>query len=238
MVSVTLRQFNDLVDGVEGWFHPAAVAASDAILRQQMGDGVHGDLFEIGAWHGKSAAMWLVHARSGETVHVVDYDCRDELKRNLERISLSLGCKHSLTKGSSFNRPDASFLTEFRRKMRLIHIDGDHTGPGVTNDLGVAVELLSVHGVIIVDDFMSWRFPQITESVYGFLADNRRQFAMFACGDNKAFICNAKRHDFWSRFAADQMRSEINDAVDCEFFDVICEGRHIVSFRRLPPRRG
>jgi hypothetical protein len=74
-------------------------------------------------------------------------------------------------------------------RCRWVHIDGDHKGATVTNDLELAVKLIQEKGVICVDDFFNFRYPQITAATYKFLFDHDPQFLMFFAGSNKCYIC-------------------------------------------------
>lgn len=225
-------RFKHATKEIEGFFSDLASCASDAILRFQAELGVQGDLLEIGAWHGKSASLWLVHCRANEVVHVVDYECRDPLRENLERVAAEFGGNLNLVKNTSFRFPDAAFEIEHRRALRLIHIDGDHSSAGVSNDLRVCSGMLGLFGVLIVDDFLNARFPQVSEAVFAFLAANRRDFAMFACGSNKAFIGTAKAFDQWSDFAHSRLVEEVKAQIPGLItYDGSTEGRRVLSLR-------
>lgn len=182
---------------VEGWFTDLAIAVSDTMLSHQAQSRVGGGLIEIGAWHGKSAILWMLHASDGEEVVVVDLEVRPELHEAVARVSEDTGCAVRVLKGSSFVVPDAQFQLAHRRRMRLVHIDGDHSAAGIANDLEIAYPLLHTHGVIIVDDFMNPRFPQITEVTMSFISSHPHELALIAVGANKAFIVSAKFFDFW-----------------------------------------
>ena len=51
-------------------------------------------------------------------------------------------------------------LMRHRRSFRWIHIDGEHTGQAVANDLAIAHDLLADDGIICIDDFFSPAYPQ------------------------------------------------------------------------------
>jgi hypothetical protein len=64
------RQAELAIKSIHGWFEAAGLfALLDEIQRET---GTTGDLFEIGAHHGKSAVVLGRMARSGETVGVCD----------------------------------------------------------------------------------------------------------------------------------------------------------------------
>jgi hypothetical protein len=72
-----------------------------------------------------------------------------------------------------------------------VHIDGDHAGYSVMNDLRVGERFLCERGVICVDDFFSWRYPQLTAAVYKFLLDTAPLYRMVLCGGEKCYIVRA-----------------------------------------------
>ena len=205
----TLSTYYDLVAEVEGYFTTAAVAACDAILAHQASQNVRGHLLEIGAWRGRSAILWLVHARTEEVVHLVDVGDHPVLRANLDRAAAALNRSFVFTKANSFLFPDAAFSAANRRGIRLVHIDGDHSGPGIWNDLNVCAGLLQVNGVMVADDFMNPHFPQVTEAVFAFLAQHRHEYALLGCGANKAFIVHTKFFDFWSKFVLNGLREAL-----------------------------
>lgn len=204
----------DLAGSVEGWFSELAVAMSDIFLTFQSLKSVNGDFLEIGAWHGRSAILWLMHARKNEKTFVVDLEARGPLAMNLERVSNAVDREFVLMKGSSFRIPDSGFQIEYRRKMRLVHIDGDHTAPGVYNDIQIGHGLLHMNGVMIVDDFMNPRFPQITEVVIEYLNQFSHDLSMIACGANKAFIVRTKFYEFWASHFEINLERELGARIE------------------------
>ena len=94
-------------------------------------------------------------------------------------------------------RDDARVREHFG-KCRWVHVDGDHKGISVTNDLGLAADLIHEDGIICMDDFFSFRYPQLTAATYKFLFDHQPDFRMFFAGSNKCYICRSsafRRYD-------------------------------------------
>ena len=53
-------------------------------------------------------------------------------------------------------------------------------------------KLLQDEGIICVDDFFSFRYPQITAATYSFLRERRPEFQMLFAGSNKGYICRSR----------------------------------------------
>jgi hypothetical protein len=204
---MTFSRYVQLREGVEGWFSDLAVAVCDIMLNHQT---IKGDFFEIGAWHGRSAILWMVHRRRDENVYVVDLEVRDPLKHHLGRVSEELGGQYQLMKGSSYRVPDVTFQNEHSRQMRLVHVDGDHSAAGISNDIQIGHKMLHPHGVMVIDDFMNPRFPQITEVVMEYLHANAHDLTMVASGANKAFLVSSKFYDFWYEYLNTNLQSELD----------------------------
>ena len=59
-------------------------------------------------------------------------------------------------------------LMQHRRSFRWIHIDGEHTGQAVGNDLAIAHELLADDGIICIDDFFNPAYAQVSAASFPF----------------------------------------------------------------------
>ncbi|MEM7766070.1 MAG: class I SAM-dependent methyltransferase [Pseudomonadota bacterium] len=189
-----LNEFRGNTVEIEGWMTASAVISSLVALDTQREIGIAGNFLEIGSWHGKSAALWLQAAKSPETVTLMDIAARDELGENMQRLSDRYGVACDIIKRSSlsYNEPIGK-----PRSMRVIHIDGDHSAAGISNDIELTAGLLHPHGVMIIDDFMNPRFPQITEVTFDFVRRHTNRFSIVLVGGNKGFLVSAKFHDFW-----------------------------------------
>src|SRR3974377_1211837 len=80
-------------------------------------------------------------------------------------------------------------LRESPGAFRWCHIDGDYTGYFTSQDLHTAAHLVGERGIICVDDFFNFRYPQLTAAVYLFLSDFQTRFRMLFCGANKCYLC-------------------------------------------------
>jgi hypothetical protein len=146
-------------------------------------------MLEIGVWEGKSAALAAMHALPGETVHLADLDLKiAPIQRALAAANPEPGVEFTTIAGDSRDLNVSPLIAEEFGRHRFIHIDGEHTARAVTNDLGLANQLLAPEGIVVVDDFFSWLYPQITEAVLRYVRQFPDDFALFLCGYNKAYL--------------------------------------------------
>jgi len=181
--------YRRIAGGIEGWFSDGSIAVWDALLAWQQRRRIQGNLLEIGVHHGKSAALMAMYAEPGQKVVLVDYELKPgPIERALQAANPAPGVEFLTVHGDSRDLPASQLATATRRSYRWIHIDGEHTGGAVTSDLGTANQLLAKDGVVVVDDFFSWLYPQVTESVLRYVRERPDDFALFLCGFNKAYL--------------------------------------------------
>jgi hypothetical protein len=226
-----LLRYNALTSDIEGWFTNLAVVTSQSLFAFQDSIGIKEDYLEIGAWHGLSAGLWFANASQGEKIWVVDLDPHDELVKNLERFGAKCSVPYELIIGSSATRLCPEFVNEHWRALRLIHIDGDHSEAGIAIDLEITRPMLSQRGILIVDDFMNIRFPQITNVVFDFLHRYRHEFSLLVCGGNKAFIVKAKFYDAWYDYCDNNLAPALNDLSSTIYSECTVDGRRCFGIR-------
>jgi glycosyltransferase involved in cell wall biosynthesis/predicted O-methyltransferase YrrM len=203
-----LKRYRHAARGVAGWMDESSAAVWDALLDFQRRRGIRGDALEVGVWHGRSAALLGLHRDvEREQLLLVDNQPRPaEIRAAFARAGLAfdagvqvLGCdsrrllEHPLLKGRG-----AGF--------RWIHIDGEHSGEAVDNDLGVACELLQPDGIVSVDDFFLWTYPQVTRAVFRFLEARPDALTLFLCGFNKAYLARPAFAREYLAFCAAELR--------------------------------
>lgn len=165
---------------------PHAAAAWDALLEFQASR-VTGALGEIGVYRGKSAALLALHTRKEEHLYLVDICDPEEPMRVVARVVPR--SQVSFLVGRSSSLPALSARIHHLRRFRWIHIDGEHTGEALVNDLQLAAFALHDEGVICIDDFFNPMYPQLTAATFEFVASHRHEVCMFLCGHNKGYLC-------------------------------------------------
>jgi predicted O-methyltransferase YrrM len=172
---------------VPGFVIPESLATWNCLLTFQRQMGLTAPLMEIGVYYGKSAALLALHLSQDEELFLIDFSA--ESVRTAAKLLKSIRPEgiHFLEYKSS-ERMAWNLATSHARLFRWIHVDGDHKGQTVHNDLSLANHLLADDGIICVDDFMSPRYPQLTYVVCTFLEQHRAELQIFLCGLNKAYL--------------------------------------------------
>ena len=90
-------------------------------------------------------------------------------------------------------------------QVRFCHVDGEHSGHMIYNDMAVAQKLLSEEGVLVVDDFFNPMYPQITEALFRYLDRNPYTFRLFMVGFNKAYLSRPAAFYDYHRFCDERV---------------------------------
>lgn len=197
-------RFKEEFREIPGWFNPHSVAIWDSLLSFQRQVDITGHFLEIGVWYGKSAALSTLHAAPEETCILVDPYIKDEMRSTIHRIKSS---NVIYAAKPSIDLVRSGMLTTDTRRFRWIHIDGEHTGPALAEDLDITNALLSDQGILAIDDFMSPSYPQITAAVFEWLANHPRDFRLFLCGFNKGYCCRVRSADRYLEFVRDSLHA-------------------------------
>lgn len=178
------RQYVD----VPGFFGVESQAIWDFFLRAQAEMGIVGDFLEIGVYKGKSAILAALYLRQDEHAVLVDVSPVPETRAVLEKIRPGANVYlESLSTEAAFN----SEITARAGRFRWCHVDGDHTGYSALHDIRLCASVLAPNGILVVDDFFNFRYPQLTASVYRFLFDHPIEWKMVFAGANKAYLCHS-----------------------------------------------
>ncbi len=204
--TTTHDAYRRIAGGIEGWFFDGAIAVWDSLLAWQQRRRIGGNLLEIGVHHGKSAALMAMHAEPGQKVVLVDYELKPgPIEQALQAAQPAPGVEFVTVHGDSRDLPTSPLANATRRSYRWIHIDGEHTGGAVSSDLATANQLLAKNGVVVVDDFFSWLYPQVTESVLRHVREHPDDLALFLCGFNKAYLARPHFVHEYLRFCAEEL---------------------------------
>ena len=210
----------------------AAVVTAAVALEGQREKGIGGDMMEIGAWHGRSAALWMAYLESRETLHVLDLEVRPPLEKNLNRFAKESDGDFNLQKQNSFTLARDGFSELHRESLRLIHVDGDHTAAGISNDLRACTPMLHPFGVLVVDDFMNARFPQITEVVFDYVGKHTHDYAVVFAGANKGLLVKTKVYEFWYQVLSESLSPALDaNGVKYEQFEGTIQNRACICIR-------
>ena len=185
----TFEDYRRITAGIDGWFSVGATAIWDALLAFQAEHGISGHLLEIGVWEGKSAALMAMHARPGTKLILADFKLKSAaIERALSSAGIAEGVEVVQLGGDSRALHIHPLVPECFQKVRWMHIDGEHSARAVSSDMAFANQVLSPDGVLVIDDFFSWLYPQVTEAVLRYVRSFPDDFALFLCGYNKAYL--------------------------------------------------
>jgi len=177
-------------DQLKGWLREESFQSFCKILEAQEADDVKGDILEIGCFHGQSACILGTALREDEKLHICDpfdskqadsnvHNWRSNPQRpvtlkppsarvfamNVDQIAGSdVEQKLVIHKCSSedLRLPD-------KQKFRIVHVDGRHDYDFAFADIMFAMQHLVSGGVIIVDDWRSWQWPEVGQAVSNLL---------------------------------------------------------------------
>lgn len=204
---------------IDGWFSPQAAALFALLDEVQQSTRIVGDLFEIGAHHGKSAVMLCAMARQMETVGVCDLFSDQHLNvsgsGSGDRVTLE-GNVRRIVPGFSrltvYAKSSAELLpSEIGQPHRFFHVDGGHLASEALADIRLGAEVLHQLGAVVVDDAFRPEWPGVTEAVLDFLRD-RSDYAPLVLGFNKLVIIPRAASAAYLRFVldADALRTYFN----------------------------
>lgn len=199
------KQYKETFGELGGSFNELSICAWDTLLSFQANNKIKGNLLEIGVQFGKSATLSALHAADDEISVYCDIwlqkDAIETIKkaRRQNNIFLNMNSTH-IDPIRDFPAHDY--------KYRWIHIDGAHTGTGFINDLIIADRCLSDDGVVVVDDFFSVEYPQITEAYFRYVNNNPFRFHLFLCGANKGYIARPTAVRKYLEFVKDNFYDE------------------------------
>lgn len=185
---------------VDGWFAKEAAAVWDAILSFQNVIGIAGHFLEIGVWKGKSAMMAALHVKPSEVLMLVDPLALGDAVTNIRGLSPNADIR-TFQAASRYLRKSNEF-NAMRSSFRWIHIDGKHTGQDVTIDMGIADDLLDENGMLVVDDFFSPAYPQVSQAVFRYIERHPYSFQLVICGFQKAYLVRPLAHHVYMEYIA------------------------------------
>jgi len=195
----------------DGWFALEAAAAWNAFLAFQRERGPAGNLLEIGVWHGKSAALLALHTDPlRETCVLVDCYLNDPaVKETLAKTGDAWRETVKFVRRDSASLVIDPMVVEGFSSFRFIHIDGEHSARAVSSDLSLAQTLLAANGIVCIDDFLSWLYPQVTEAVFRYLRENPDHFTLFLCGHNKGYLARTHFVHEYLAFCDHRLQDEV-----------------------------
>ncbi|HYD63881.1 class I SAM-dependent methyltransferase [Azospirillum sp.] len=202
--------YKERYSDVVGFFDENDMFVWDFLFRQQAHLGASGGYLEIGIYRGKSALFGALNMGQDEPVALVDCsgDAVDYVIRMISEFhpENNIGI-HAWSRKLKTHRN----LMNMHHGFRFAHIDGDHTGYSLINDLEATADLVSDFGIIALDDFMNPCYPQLTAAAYHFLFKNQFEWKMVLNASAKCYLVRAHAHAAYDKLIRERMPAELEE---------------------------
>ena len=202
---------------VHGWMKALDAQLIAGVAEMQSARGWGGSLAEIGVHHGKLFFLLALSRQAGEHALAMDLFEDDEgvagqsgegrdraFFDHARRLGVALG-EHEVMKGDSTQLTPADITGRVGR-VRLFSVDGGHLYHHVESDLALADQVLTNEGVVVIDDFCSAQWPEVTFAAYDYLRAHKDTLAPALLSRNKLYVCRPAAADAYRAFARDDAR--------------------------------
>jgi len=168
----------DGYDRVIGMSSRFAAAICARLLRLQGEEGVTGPIAEIGAFEGRFFIA-LAHAlEPGEIALAIDIfewpdaGVEQRFEANCERYGIAPQRRRTIKIDAGTMAPADLIGHADGARLRLIHIDGEHSRQALAKDLALATACLGEGGLIVLDDMLHPGYPTLMVAVQAYLEAN------------------------------------------------------------------
>ena len=162
-------------DTVVGMSSRLAAAVTCGLLRIQSELGVKGPVAEIGTFEGRFFIAMAHALREGEIALGIDLfdwpnpEVMDRFHANCTRHGVPEGRRITWKADSRTLAPGELLAKTGGKRVRLFHIDGEHSRDALTRDLALATAVLAPEGVIVLDDMLHPGYPTLMVAVQHYL---------------------------------------------------------------------
>ena len=193
-VDAYLDESYDKVIGMSSRF---AAAITCGLMRIQSGLGVDGPVAELGAFEGRFFIALAKSLQDGERALGIDTfewpnpQVIDRFEANCVRQGVP--AEKRITWKADSNKMSAEELLAKLggEKVRLIHVDGEHTQAALTKDLALATAVIRDGGVIVLDDMLHPGYPTLMLAVQAYL-DRHSDMTVLCIIDRESIFAATK----------------------------------------------
>ncbi len=203
------RYLENGYESVVGMSSRFAAAITCGLLRIQSDMGVSGPIAEIGTFEGRFFIAMAHALKAGETalgIDLFDWPNPEVIDRfHANCLKHGIGEDRRVTwKTDSRTMRAEDFLARLGgRKVRLFHIDGEHSRHALTRDLALATSVLSPDGLIVLDDMLHPGYPTLMVAVQKYLEANP-EMCVLCVIDRETIVAATKfvlcRRDWFKRY--------------------------------------
>lgn len=152
-----------------------AAAITCGLMRIQTGMGVVGDAAEIGTFQGRFFIALAKALQPGERALGIDTfdwpspDVLDRFEKNCQQYGIAPDRRMTWKADSGKLSPEDLTARLGARRVRLFHIDGEHTRAALEHDLELATSVMCPGGIIVLDDMLHPGYPTLLLAVSAYL---------------------------------------------------------------------
>lgn len=204
------RYMAEHYQAVPGMSSAFAAKVCAGLMRIQDAAGWSGNIAEVGAFEGRFLVALALTMRPDEKAIAIDLFDWPDIHVNVrlaDRLrSFGLADRVDIVCADSRRMtPDMLSEPRYSRKIRLFHIDGDHSADSLAQDMSLAFGSMEPWGVICLDDMLSPAYPDLGATV----ADTLRShpdWSVFCVIDREDIVAQSKfllcRREFVERYTA------------------------------------
>lgn len=201
--------------GVPGMSSRFAAAVSAGLMRIQTRLGVYGPIAEIGTFEGRYFIALAKALQPGEMalgMDVFEWPNREVLNRfeaNCAKHGIPTDMRSTWKCDSRTVTPTELLAKTGGRRVRLFHVDGEHSRASLEKDLALATAVMADDGVIILDDMLHPGYPTLMVTVHEYLAQNTGMVVLCVIdretivGATKFVLCRA---DWFKRYETELLK--------------------------------
>jgi predicted O-methyltransferase YrrM len=194
---------------VPGMSSRFAAAVCCGLLRMQSELGVHGPVVEIGPFEGRffiAMAHALTHGETALGIDRFDWpnaEIIDRFEANCTKHGVAPEQRLTWKADSGSIKPEALLEKLGGRRVRFIHVDGEHSRASLTKDLELATAVLDPAGLIVLDDMLHPGYPTLMVAVQDYL-QRHAQMCVLCIIDRETIVAATKfvlcRSDWFKRY--------------------------------------
>ena len=205
------RYLEDGYASVVGMSSRLAAAITCGLLRIQSEFGVKGPVAEIGTFEGRFFIAMAHALAPGEQALGIDLfdwpnpEIIDRFHANCARHGVSEAQRITWKADSRSLRADELLAKVGGGRVRLFHIDGEHSRHALTRDLALATAVLAPEGLIVLDDMLHPGYPTLMVAVQQYL-EATPDMCVLCVIDRETIVAATKfvlcRRDWFKRYEA------------------------------------
>ena len=186
-----------------------AAAITCGLLRIQSEAGVKGPIAEIGTFEGRFFIA-MAHALAPDEmalgIDLFDWpnpEVIDRFHANCAKHGVPPSKRITWKADSRTLRSDALLAKLDGRRVRLFHIDGEHSRHALSRDLALATAVMTPEGLIVLDDMLHPGYPTLMVAVQQYL-EAHPEMCVLCIIDRETIVAAAKfvlcRKDWFKRY--------------------------------------